>query len=132
PPNIKWDQKKKKKLIIISAIDNIDTTCTHTKNEINPWWRLDLMDNYYISTVTITNRADCCPERLDGAEIHIGNSLENNGNNNPTHCGALFHSTLIGCEMIGRYVNIIVPGDRYLTLCEVEVYRGFPGNSRCM
>lgn len=57
--------------------------CTHTNSEMNPWWRLDLLDSYYISMVVITNRADCCPERLDGAEIRIGNSLENNGNNNP-------------------------------------------------
>ncbi|KAL0166467.1 hypothetical protein M9458_038311, partial [Cirrhinus mrigala] len=30
----------------------------------------------------ITNRGDCCPERINGAQIRIGNSLENNGNNN--------------------------------------------------
>uniref|UniRef100_A0A672JYQ7 Fucolectin tachylectin-4 pentraxin-1 domain-containing protein n=1 Tax=Sinocyclocheilus grahami TaxID=75366 RepID=A0A672JYQ7_SINGR len=99
--------------------------CTHTNSETNPWWRLDLLDNYYTSTVIITNRADCCPERLDGAEIRIGNSLENNGNNNPI-C-AMITSIPIGAshsyscpDMEGRYVNIIVPGDRYLTLCEVE------------
>ncbi|KAL0189900.1 hypothetical protein M9458_016999, partial [Cirrhinus mrigala] len=57
--------------------------CTHSWNERNPWWRLDLLDSYSITTVTITNRADCCTERLNGAEIRIGNSLENNGNNNP-------------------------------------------------
>uniref|UniRef100_A0A8C2GXZ4 Fucolectin tachylectin-4 pentraxin-1 domain-containing protein n=1 Tax=Cyprinus carpio TaxID=7962 RepID=A0A8C2GXZ4_CYPCA len=106
--------------------------CTHTNSETNPWWRLDLLDNYYIRTVIITNRADCCPERLDGAEIRIGNSLENNGNNNPI-C-AVIASIPIGAshsyscpDMEGRYMNIVVPGNRYLTLCEVEVYRGFPG-----
>ncbi|KTF91633.1 hypothetical protein cypCar_00034154, partial [Cyprinus carpio] len=96
---------------------------------------LDLLDNYYIRTVIITNRADCCPERLDGAEIRIGNSLENNGNNNPI-C-AVIASIPIGAshsyscpDMEGRYMNIVVPGNRYLTLCEVEVYRGFPEDSQ--
>ncbi|KAI4887070.1 hypothetical protein NFI96_002264, partial [Prochilodus magdalenae] len=58
-------------------------SCTATESQQNPWWRLDLLDEYTVTSITITNRADCCPERINGAEIHIGNSLENNGNNNP-------------------------------------------------
>ncbi|KAL1272084.1 hypothetical protein QQF64_031100 [Cirrhinus molitorella] len=123
-----------------SAIDGIKhapgaaSSCTCTNAEKNPWWRLDLLDNYYITAVIITNRADCCPERLNGAEIRIGNSLENNGNSNPI-C-AVVTSIPAGASygyscpyMEGRYVNIIIPGDKkVLTLCEVEVYRGFPEN----
>ncbi|KAK3523177.1 hypothetical protein QTP86_021713 [Hemibagrus guttatus] len=56
--------------------------CTHTIPENNPWWRVDLLVVYNISNVIITNRGDCCPERINGAEIHIGNSLIDNGNNN--------------------------------------------------
>jgi hypothetical protein len=44
---------------------------------------VDLLDVYRVTAVNITNRGDCCPERLDGAEIRIGNSLENNSINNP-------------------------------------------------
>uniref|UniRef100_UPI00398EF1EB fucolectin-like n=1 Tax=Pristiophorus japonicus TaxID=55135 RepID=UPI00398EF1EB len=58
-------------------------SCTHTPAQKDPWWRVDLKDTYRVSTVTITNRADCCSERLSGAEIRIGSSLENNGNSNP-------------------------------------------------
>ncbi|CAB1345496.1 unnamed protein product [Coregonus sp. 'balchen'] len=58
-------------------------SCTHTTQETNPWWRVDVLDVYRVTAVTITNRGDCCPERLDGEKIHIGNSLENNGINNP-------------------------------------------------
>ncbi len=57
-------------------------SCTHTKAEFNPWWRADLVNVYSINKVAITNRGDCCKERLRGAQIHIGNNLENNGNNN--------------------------------------------------
>ncbi len=57
--------------------------CSITLNHLNPWWRLDLLEYYYIYKVSITNRADCCSERMTGVEIRIGNSLENNGNNNP-------------------------------------------------
>nr|XP_055024019.1 fucolectin-like [Misgurnus anguillicaudatus] len=111
------------------AIDTSPLTCTHTVETSNPWWRLDLLDSYYISTVVITNRPDCCGDRLDGAEIRIGNSLENNGNNNP-RCGVLYgvamaQSISVSCgDMNGRYVNVIIPGSfKILTLCDVQVYR---------
>ncbi|TNN72629.1 Fucolectin-4 [Liparis tanakae] len=61
-----------------------DMFCSHTaENEVDPWWQVDLQLTYIIRYVKITNRGDCCAERLDGAEIRIGDSPENNGNNNP-------------------------------------------------
>lgn len=71
------------------AIDgNRDSDVTHgscsiTKCEFTPWWRLDLLKTYKINTVTVTVRGDSHFKRIEGAEIHIGNSLENNGNVNP-------------------------------------------------
>lgn len=59
-----------------------DGSCTHTKNDINPWWRLDLRKTHKVFSVNVTNM-DAEPERLNGAEIRIGDSLENNGNDNP-------------------------------------------------
>ncbi|KAA8591583.1 hypothetical protein FQN60_016957, partial [Etheostoma spectabile] len=58
-------------------------SCTHTQNDVKPWWRLDLLKTFKINTVTITNRKDCCHDRINGAEIRIGNSLNDNGNDNP-------------------------------------------------
>ncbi|XP_052459321.1 uncharacterized protein LOC128017801 [Carassius gibelio] len=104
------------------------SACSSTNSETNPWWRVDLRYIYKVSIVVITNRLDCCPERINGGEIRIGNSLENNGNNNPictviSSIPAGVSSTYICNNMEGRYVNLIIPGDsRFLTLCEVEVY----------
>ncbi|KAG9283883.1 hypothetical protein AMEX_G2719 [Astyanax mexicanus] len=107
-------------------------SCTATTFQKNPWWRVDLQDEYTVTSITITNRGDSCPERLNGAEIHIGNSLVNNGNDNPW--AGVISSKLAGKsetftfqkELSGRYVNVVIPGDnRLLTLCEVEVY-GYP------
>ncbi|KAG5271743.1 hypothetical protein AALO_G00183520 [Alosa alosa] len=102
-------------------------SCSHTKRETNPWWKVDLMRSYRVTSVTITNRGDCCAERINGAEIHIGNSLENHGHNNPL-CGVISDmregdSVTFWCRgMEGRYVSVFLPGRRrYLTLCEVEV-----------
>ncbi|KAL1259905.1 hypothetical protein QQF64_010482, partial [Cirrhinus molitorella] len=58
-------------------------SCSHTEKELNPWWRLDLLKKHKMFSVVITNRADTPSSRLNGAEIRIGNSLDNNGNNNP-------------------------------------------------
>ncbi|XP_064410081.1 fucolectin-like [Latimeria chalumnae] len=101
-------------------------SCTHTEFENNPWWRVDLLDEYRISRIVITNRGNCCSKRLNGAEIRIGNSLTNNGNDNPK-CGAvtLAKQTMeFQCNsMTGRYVNVYLPGiNKALHLCEVEVF----------
>ncbi|XP_059356893.1 fucolectin-5-like [Carassius carassius] len=103
------------------------SSCSVTSHQLNPWWRLDLLDSYSISSVTVTNRGDCCLDQTTGVEIRIGNSLENNGNNNP-RCGVtssvpVGSSVSFSCGgMEGRYVNMYIPNIQHLTLCEVEVY----------
>ncbi|XP_063055978.1 fucolectin-like [Engraulis encrasicolus] len=104
-------------------------SCSSTNTQTNPWWRVDLLKEYIITSVVITNRGDCCSERLDGAEIHIGSSLLENGNRNPL-AGVIssipagrFQTFTLTENNVGRYVNVLLPGEkRLLTLCEVEVY----------
>lgn len=57
---------------------------THTAEDLGPWWRVDLLAVYKVSAVTIINRQDDFIERILGAQILIGNSLEQNGNQNPS------------------------------------------------
>ncbi|XP_064881053.1 fucolectin-1-like [Oncorhynchus nerka] len=101
---------------------NSGGSCSSTAFNTNPWWRVDLLDVYRVTAVNITNRGDCCPERLDGAEIRIGNSLENNGINNH-RCVVISHipagetNTFQCNEMEGRYVVVVIPGqNKILTL----------------
>nr|Q9I928.1 RecName: Full=Fucolectin-4; Flags: Precursor [Anguilla japonica]BAB03526.1 fucolectin-4 [Anguilla japonica] len=108
-------------------------SCTHTEGA-NPWWRVDLLQVYTIASVTITNRGDCCGERISGARILIGNSLENNGINNP-QCSvigslATGETRTFHCPqpMIGRYVTVYLPKIESLQLCEVEVNALLPVN----
>ncbi|KAI7790686.1 hypothetical protein IRJ41_009707, partial [Triplophysa rosa] len=111
---------------------DIGTYCSSTSLESVPWWRLDLLDVYEINTVIISARPDCCVVQTNGAEILIGNSLENNGNNNPicavTSGLLLGHTISYSCGVMeGRYVNLFIPGSIVLSLCEVEVYGKFLG-----
>uniref|UniRef100_UPI003AACDDDB fucolectin-4-like n=1 Tax=Centroberyx gerrardi TaxID=166262 RepID=UPI003AACDDDB len=91
-------------------------SCSCTDQQTDPWWRVDLLDTYVVTSITITNRGDCCEERINRAEIRIGNSLENNGNTNPrcvvmSHIAAGFTDTFQCNGMEGRYVNIVSPGE---------------------
>ncbi|XP_028402504.1 receptor-type tyrosine-protein phosphatase F-like [Dendronephthya gigantea] len=111
-------------------------SCTHTGEDANPWWRVELQQRILVANVKITNR-NYHGERLCGFEIRIGDSLRNNGTTN-TRCGAQQYipknmDGIVSCEpagVVGRYVTILIPGDRkILTLCEVEVYgTGILGN----
>eukprot|EP00118_Oscarella_pearsei_P028991 m.3415 g.3415 ORF g.3415 m.3415 type:complete len:2425 (+) comp9369_c0_seq1:116-7390(+) len=116
-------------------------SCTHSNAEKNPWWRVDLLEERRVTSVRVTNRGDCCWDRLNGFEIRIGNSLDFEGNNNakciPTapNIGKGATTTILcgsnGAGLNGRYVNILLPGDnKVLTLCEVAVVSTSVG--KCM
>ncbi|XP_064800991.1 fucolectin-4-like [Oncorhynchus masou masou] len=73
---------------------------------------------------------DVDPEMIDGAEIHFGNYLQNNGNNNPL-CAVMssyptWEVMAFQCRGIkGRYVNVFLQGsNKQLSLYEVEVNVG--------
>ncbi|XP_048059453.1 fucolectin-1-like [Megalobrama amblycephala] len=108
--------------------DYTSGSCSHTKGDWNPWWRVDLLKTYSITSVSITNRGDCCAERINGAQIRIGNSLENDGNDNNLAATVVSippgeTQTFKFKPIKGRYVNIFIPfRSEYLTLCEVEVF----------
>lgn len=102
-------------------------SCTHTRNEVRPWWRIDLQRTATVDTVKIWNRVDCCSDRLDGVKVKVGDTLCGGG-----HTATSATSTLdIDCSnsatpAIGSSVEIYIENDISapppLTLCEVQVY----------
>ncbi|KAI4811251.1 hypothetical protein KUCAC02_014165, partial [Chaenocephalus aceratus] len=110
------------------ASDWDDGSCSCTAWDLNPWWRLSLPKTHKVFSVKITNRYEN-PDRLDGAEIHVGDSLVNNGADNPRFANITSIPPGYTVEfkvpkgMDGRYVYIGIPGRwEYLILCEVEVF----------
>uniref|UniRef100_A0A8C5PU29 Fucolectin tachylectin-4 pentraxin-1 domain-containing protein n=1 Tax=Leptobrachium leishanense TaxID=445787 RepID=A0A8C5PU29_9ANUR len=98
--------------------------CAHTLYDRPAWWKLDLKRSVKLKSVVIVNRQDCCPERLIGAQVKIGNSADGN---NPI-CGTIKDVSkariTVCCDgKEGRYLSVTI-SDRaeYLTLCEVEAY----------
>ena len=37
-------------------------SCTHTLEDNNPWWAVDLLWSHLVGEVHLTNRGDCCGE----------------------------------------------------------------------
>lgn len=48
------------------------SSCTHTKNVKNAWWRVDLGQDEPVSEVYIVNRAEVKTFRLNNFEIRVG------------------------------------------------------------
>ncbi|XP_066285767.1 uncharacterized protein [Branchiostoma lanceolatum] len=113
-------------------------SCTHThKGEADPSWWVDLGFPFMIERVVIFNRQDCCSERLNPFNIHIGDSSQVSAN---PKCGANYRingnqpSISVWCQgMRGRFVGVRLPGlFRTLSLCEVQVFvrsTATPGDS---
>ncbi|XP_041636264.1 fucolectin-4-like [Cheilinus undulatus] len=121
--------------IASNAIDgNPDSTwesgaCSCTTDMMDPWWKLDLLETHKVFSVNVTNRGDGAFRQLNGAVIHVGDSPDNMGVNNPrcAHISSIPAGETAefqcGSGMDGRYVTINIPGEtRILSMCEVEVF----------
>ncbi|XP_078393833.1 fucolectin-6-like [Cetorhinus maximus] len=102
-------------------------SCTHTNTDLRPWWSLDLFTEEKVLSIKVTNRQDCCWERLKGAVIRVGTSFYNHGTDNPI-CGTIQslgagETKVLNCHgMMGRFINIALKERGILTICECEVY----------
>uniref|UniRef100_A0A8C5CG61 Fucolectin tachylectin-4 pentraxin-1 domain-containing protein n=1 Tax=Gadus morhua TaxID=8049 RepID=A0A8C5CG61_GADMO len=103
-------------------------TCSITAKQAKPWWRLELPGVYRVSEIVVTNR-NIGRSMLNNVEILIGDSLSNNGNDNP-RCAIInddpgcLTQTVKCWGMEGRFINFYRSSHEieYLQLCEVKVY----------
>ncbi|KAK7461195.1 hypothetical protein BaRGS_00038754 [Batillaria attramentaria] len=109
---------------------NMHCTATSDPGNPGPWWRVDLLESYEVRAVTITNRRDCCGERLRDFYVEI---FSEDPAGNPYATSTLcyhYPGTMPGgatqtlyClkPAWGRYVRIKKPASVPLTLCGVDV-----------
>jgi hypothetical protein len=94
---------------------------THTGNDAEAWWQVDLGAVRDIGKVVIHNRTDCCTTRLADFDILISND------------GVTWHTTasfggsaparaVFSIESAGRFVKVRLRGTDYLNLAEVQVF----------
>lgn len=98
-------------------------SCSCTNRDAHPWWRVDLAHQAKIYRVIVYNRVDCCSNRLDHFKVTVGDGRYHKG-----VCGEAgsmnrkpVEDMVCSEPLIGRFVEITLPGPQYLTLCEVQV-----------
>merc|ERR1712032_1334784 len=103
-------------------------TCTHTDSENRPWWKVSLGSNYVIREVKLTNRQNCCPERLQNVDIFVGDALCATDVSIPKDV-----SEIVVCEdpegIVGSEVKIQKRDSDHLTLCGFEAF-GYESDRR--
>ncbi|XP_041370099.1 uncharacterized protein LOC121384023 isoform X2 [Gigantopelta aegis] len=131
------------------AVDGNTTTnwiggsCTSTAlSDPSPWWVVDLGKSYNISEVIVSNRGDCCGERLHDFSIELflvdPTTNAENGIVCAKESGAVPNGFTIKYPCVpgtsGRYLRIhktkVLSAKDVLTLCEVYVV-GIPYSQRC-
>ena len=110
-----------------------DASVSHTNNDANAWWQVDLGSSANIGSVVVWNRTDCCSDRLNDYWIFVSNTpfaatdtpATLNGragiwSSHQTNTPAPFVTIPIGAQ--GRYVRVQLSGTNFLHLAEVQVY----------
>ncbi len=112
---------------------------THTTNESNPWWEVDLAQSYALQAVRVWNRTDCCGERLANFYLFVSETpmtgrtlaqlLADPSVWRSQQQGAVTRSALLAASGArGRYVRIQLNGANFLHLAEVEVHGAVADN----
>lgn len=100
-----------------------NNSVTHTNNDNQAWWMVDLGSVYGIGEIKIYNRTDACMDRLSDYNVIIldGNSNQVWSNHQTTYPNP---STIVQAGGVsGRYVKVQLTGTNYLHLAEVQVYQ---------
>ena len=89
-------------------------TCAHTnKPDSTPeWWKVTLSGSWNVSSVTLTNRADTAPERLQQVDIYVGGTKC--AGNVSVDAGA---TKTIPCIGTGTEIKVQHREIEYLQLC---------------
>ncbi len=103
---------------------------SHTLNDKNAFWEIDLGANYRIDTLNIWNRTDCCADRLKDFRILVSDKPFNSDSLAAANAsgvkqfrfpGTAQQKEFFNIGMNGRYVRVQLAGTGYLQLAEVEI-----------
>jgi len=101
-------------------------TCTHTRTQKNPWWRVALNGEYYISAVRLASRSDCCASRLQNFDVFVGGEKCNS----EAQTVPQGKRKEVKCGKSGESITIRLNTPRnVLTLCGFQAF-GSPSTTR--
>ena len=110
------------------CVDGNKGNFCHSKQELNPWWQVDLQDSYSISEIVVTNRSGY------GERSRTINALLSSDGQNwqriYTHNEPNFATLHIPVgNRTARFVRLQLAANEYLNLSEVEVNGQSSGSS---
>uniref|UniRef100_A0A8C6NKP2 Fucolectin tachylectin-4 pentraxin-1 domain-containing protein n=1 Tax=Nothobranchius furzeri TaxID=105023 RepID=A0A8C6NKP2_NOTFU len=110
------------------AFDGSLSTCSHTLQQVNSWWSVDLQGVYNISCISIFSVVSSNGVTdISGSQIYVGFSQPNNRTNNPlvqNITGFRLNKNNVysfSTPVLGRYVTVITPHNHHMVLCEVNI-----------
>ncbi|MGB0384091.1 MAG: lamin tail domain-containing protein [Ardenticatenaceae bacterium] len=105
---------------------------THTNNDTNAWWEMDLGGLVDIDTIRLWNRTNCCSSRLSNFHLFVSDDPFTSTNLSDTQAqpgvsdyyfsGQAGTSETFNIARTGRYVRVQLGGTNRLSLAEVEVF----------
>lgn len=105
---------------------------THSQEENQPWWQVDLGNNHKIDNIKLWTRSDCCEWRLSNFYVFVSDvpfastdlttTLNQAGVSNYYVQGNAGRPTELSIGRTGRYIRVQLTGRDALSLAEVQVY----------
>lgn len=102
----------------------IDDYAFHTQEENNPWWMIDLEEEYQIESIVITNRIKYCKERAKTLKILYFSKEKSSWNELQASWDSEFGilKTDIHNEITTRFIKLILNECTSLHLAKVQVF----------
>ena len=104
---------------------------THTLEEAEAWWQLDLQGVAQLEDITIWNRTDCCQARLSDFSVFVSDvpftstsvagARAQAGVSEYQITSVTGDSVTIPVARTGQFIRVQLQGTNFLTLAEVEV-----------
>lgn len=105
---------------------------THTSNNTNAWWQVNLGSSYALNSIILWNRTDCCASRLSNFYVFVSSSdMTGRSLNSLVNDSTVWRYQVTGqapaklhilANVSGRYVRVQLAGTNYLSLAEVQVF----------
>ncbi len=111
-----------------------DGSVSHTNQDANAWWQVDLGASATVGTIVIWNRTDCCGDRLSDYWVFVSNTpfgptdtpttLQNRAGTWSSHQTVQPNpsASITVPSAQGRYVRVQLSGTNYLSMAEVQVF----------
>lgn len=103
--------------------DPASNTLSHTESEPNAWWKVAFNAPYFISSIDLFNRTDCCADRLNNFSVFLYDAANVQVWSSPgkSIIWPQSSTTLAVNSVLASSLKVQLDGTNYLHLAEVQV-----------